>query len=144
MPDRFFCLEQDRKEGQLFPPPAASEVQEEKKPETNKQVKATEPKEQKSGSRPSPRQMVRLVKAVLPSFKVNRFRLYLNTGDVIWNAWLFPIFYRWHFKGHDVAVHFHGPSSLVLDIENSLHRIIGALLHEYLKPNISWKPTSKT
>jgi len=133
-----------RKEGRLFPlEESASTDTAANKPRASE---ASEAKKQGERRRPIPdlKSAIRFGTALLPSFKVNRFRWYLNTGDVIWNAWLFPIFHRWKYEGRDVAVRFHGPSLFVLDIENSLYRIIGALIHEYLKPNSSWKPTSKT
>lgn len=65
---------------------------------------------------------------VLRSFHAKRFRWYLDTGDPIWNAWLFPLFHLWHLRGHDVRIAVVGRSGLLLDIENNGYRLMKAVV----------------
>lgn len=67
---------------------------------------------------------------VLRSFRVKRFRWYVDTGDPIWNAWLFPLFHLWRLRGQDVRVAFDGQSGLVLDINNNCFRLLKAVLFD--------------
>lgn len=78
------------------------------------------------------RKKLELGRSILPSFKINHFHLLLNTNDPIFNAWLYPAFTLWRAKGHDVELRFFGSSKFILDIENAVHRVIGALLYNYL------------
>jgi len=122
-----------KKEAQFFPPKEELEV--DRKTKLVKQVKKAGKKAKQVSWRPSPKQMMKMGQVILPTFHVNRFSFHLNTDHVVWNAWLFPVFHMWRLKGHDVALKFFGRSVLVLDIDNSLHRIAGAFIHAYfIKP----------
>lgn len=109
-----------KREGQLFPP-----VGKEEKPEKKKAKK-------KNKSRMSLEKVVRFAQVLYRSVRVRRFYLRLNMDNAIWNAWLFPAFSIWRSRGYDVAIRFVGSTDMVLDIDNSVHRIAGAFLHSYI------------
>lgn len=129
-----------KKQGELFPDWEVPEIE---SPDTDDQEIEKEGGRNRKNKRSiSIRQALELGRSLLSSFKVNRFRLLLNTEDAIANAWLYPVFTFWRSRGQDVELRFFGRSELVLDIENALHRVFGALFYNYLiKPLKSWIPT---
>ncbi len=121
------------KRGEIFPAFDKDDTKESGSLESQpkKEVKST--KTQRSlKRRMTLEQGLNLSRSLLSSFKVNRFRLFLNTDDAIYNAWLYPVFTYWRSKGHDVELRFFGTSELILDIENALHRVLGVLFYNYL------------
>lgn len=83
-------------------------------------------KKRKSLERGGPSRL-HLFERIVRSFRVKRFRWYLDTGDPIWNAWLFPLFHLWRLRGQDVRVAFNGKSGLVLVLNNNCYRLLKAV-----------------
>ena len=112
--------------GHLFP---SAEIAEDHK------YKKEHQKKERNGRRKSKmdlKDMSVLVKRIWHGLEVKRFFVRLNTDDPLWNAWLFPVFSFWRAKGYDVGIQFMGNSTLVLEMEHSVHRIAGAFIHMYL------------
>ena len=65
---------------------------------------------------------------LLRSFHVERFRWVFDTGDPLWNAWLFPVLHQFRCRGHDVSISFSGRNELELIISNTLYRLLKAVL----------------
>lgn len=77
--------------------------------------------------------------AIIRTFRVRRFHWSWDTGDVLWNAWLFPLFHAARLRGHDVAISFTGRNEFELVLDNNLYRILkAALLHS--SPTNTQKP----
>lgn len=69
------------------------------------------------------------VKALLRSFKVEKFSWHLDTGDYALNGQLYPIFWWYAYKsGHDVGVNFEDDNSLELTVKNSGWRLLLAFI----------------
>lgn len=66
--------------------------------------------------------------AILRTFRVRRFHWSWDTGDVLWNAWLFPLFHAARLRGRDVAISFTGRNEIELVLDNNLYRILTAVL----------------
>lgn len=75
--------------------------------------------------------VLRLSRGVFASFRVRRFRWYLDTGDPLWNAWLFPLFHLWRGRGHDVRISFTRRDGLLLILSNNAFRLLWAVLRAY-------------
>lgn len=69
------------------------------------------------------------MRGVLRSFTIRQCRIMLDTGDVRVNAILFPVFYWLSMTtGKSIAINFYQQNDLVLDIENSIARIVWAFI----------------
>ena len=113
-------------QGQLFPP--VGKVEKQKTKNTARVKKHVDSKKRQLAFK----DIKALAKDLWRGLKVKRFYFRLNTEDACWNAWLFPAFSVWRANGHDVGIQFAGNSTLILDIEHSVHRIAGAFIHMYL------------
>lgn len=69
-----------------------------------------------------------MLRRVVGSFQVRRFRWHMDTGDPVWNAWLFPLFHLWQVRGHDVRITFDGRSRLDVVLVNNLYRLLRAVI----------------
>lgn len=73
----------------------------------------------------------RMVKALLGSFKVERLDVSLDTGDVIWNAWLFPLAETLHHalrvRQSGFRINFTGQNYIDLKVTNCAGRMAWAL-----------------
>lgn len=75
------------------------------------------------------------IRALLRSFRVRRFYLVMDTGDPLWNAWLYPLFHFLRRQGRDVSISFTGRNELELIVSNNLYRLLKAvLLHQPTRP----------
>lgn len=70
----------------------------------------------------------RTVRRVLRSFHVRQLQWHLDTGDPLWNAWLYPLFHYGERRGYDVHICFTGRSVLRLHIRNNAFRLLRAAL----------------
>ena len=124
-----------RGQGQLFPPdfdtPDSQAVSTGTDQRTEKQDDDRKKAARRSRKATSTRTMLRMGRALLRSFRVRRLHLRVDTGNAVYNAWLFPFFAWWNHRGYDVAIRFAGGTDLVLDMSNSVHRIAGALIREF-------------
>lgn len=73
----------------------------------------------------------KMMKALLRSFKVERFDVSLDTGNVIWNAWLFPLAETLHHalrvKHRGLHISFTGDNRIDLKVTNRAGRMAWAL-----------------
>lgn len=69
----------------------------------------------------------RKVLAIIRSFKINKCRVIIDTGDMPVNGMLFPVCY-WVSKasGRKVEVSFTGENVILLEIQNSMARMLSA------------------
>lgn len=96
-----------------------------------KNEKKKENKVDKESRRDKKRKPVpfRKVLAVLKSFKVNRFRIWINTGDMPLNGIMYPLVYWMAYRTKkDIGIVFYGESIVRIDIENNLARIAWAFI----------------
>lgn len=83
--------------------------------------------------KPAPKRLAskwawRVVPAVLRSFQVRRCVLWLDTGDYVRNAWLYPVFGLLQNQRIRVVVNFLGKNDLSVLVQNSLGRMAWAAL----------------
>ena len=94
-----------------------------------KQQKSQSPKKKnKKRSSRSLWEWKRLGTRLLKSFTVKQFRLRLDTDDYILNSYLFPVIHLLNFEARQVSINYLGESSLQLQIENILIRLLRAVL----------------
>lgn len=73
--------------------------------------------------------MLRKLKGVLMSFKVSTCMVSVNTGDMALNGILFPWFYLLRLRtGRDISISFTGDTLVVLQVENSIARMLWAYI----------------
>lgn len=72
---------------------------------------------------------LRKVLAIVQSFKVNRFKIRINTGDMPLNGVMYPLIYWLAFRTRkDIAIVFYGQSVVRINIENNLARMTWAYI----------------
>ena len=64
------------------------------------------------------------------SFRVRQCRVDWDTGDYLWNAWLFPVTRQWS-RGN-VAINFSGRREIVLVVENSAGAVLMAITRSFI------------
>lgn len=67
-------------------------------------------------------------RALLATFRCQRFYLDIDTGDVVRNAWLYPVGTFCQARGWPVAINFEGRQTLIFQLENRLARLLWAWL----------------
>lgn len=72
------------------------------------------------------------IKAILSSFKIREFDLDIDTRDVVWNAYLYPVSAFLVYRGYPVRVNFQNRFHIDLVIENRLGSILKALIISYV------------
>lgn len=91
------------------------------------------PAKQKSRHR---RISFKTIRAIVKTFKVNIFRVNIDTDNVQLNGLLYPAFYAMsRFSGRHMMVNFAGNNEIVIKIENNLARVIRAYISSLLKQN---------
>jgi len=70
----------------------------------------------------------RLVKKIARTFKVRHCRLWIDTGDYLWNAWLFPLGWLMRKPNVGVWINFQGKNEGSLLVENRLGRVLWAVI----------------
>ncbi len=73
------------------------------------------------------------VKRMARTFEVHYCRLSLDTGDYVWNAWLFPVCWFVRSPRYSVWINFIGENELALRVENRLGRILWAFISSQFK-----------
>lgn len=73
--------------------------------------------------------------ALFRTFRVRHFRWSYDSGDVLWNAWLYPVFHALHERGRNIAISFTGRNELELEMDNNMYRILKAVLIRPLTTN---------
>ena len=74
------------------------------------------------------------IKRILSSFKVQEFDLDIDTRDVVWNAYLFPISAFCLSKGYPIRINYMNRFHLDLVIKNRLGSLLVALILSFFKP----------
>jgi len=97
-----------------------------------KRTKPVEKKPPPSKSKKAPKRRIkrlplRLLR-IARSFRVRSFQLDIDTGDVIQNAYLYPLLAAIEHRGPDVHVNYDGRVSVHLWMENRLIRMVRAFL----------------
>jgi hypothetical protein len=90
--------------------------------------KDSEPEKKKRASR-FKRSYINTAMRLIRSFELKRFSLYLDTGNCITNAKLFPVFAFLNYKGADFQVNFKGNNQLHLHLQNRPIRIIKSFIN---------------
>lgn len=69
------------------------------------------------------------LRAIVNSFRVIACKVSLDTGNMQWNAILFPLFYflKWR-SGRDLEINFTGSNEIVLKIRNNIAGVGWALI----------------
>jgi hypothetical protein len=70
--------------------------------------------------------LFRSLRRTLRATEVRHFHWRLDTGDMLWNAQLFPLLHQWRQRGPDVAIDFTGTNALAFQIAHSPARILWA------------------
>ena len=65
---------------------------------------------------------------VFKTLRLKKFDVDIDTGDVIHNAWLIPVFVQFNGRNVNFRVNYQGVVSLVLILENSIFRILVILM----------------
>ena len=76
-----------------------------------------------------PRISFRKMKAIFKSFKINKFRIDMDTGNMPLNGVLYTCF-TWLrvYSGKDISINFIDDNEMILEIENNCARVIWAYL----------------
>ncbi len=69
-----------------------------------------------------------LVKKIARTFKVRHCRLWIDTGDYLWNAWLFPAGWLLQKPNVGVWINFQGKNEGSLLVENRLGRVLWIII----------------
>ena len=72
------------------------------------------------------------LKKILSSFKVREFDLDIDTRDVVWNAYLYPVSVFLLHRGYPIRVNYQNHFHLDLVIENRLGSLLKALIVSYI------------
>lgn len=81
-------------------------------------------KKKKKSTGPWKKKGIRLLR----SFEVKAFRLILDTNNMIYNAYLYPIFYFLSKNNKQLGISYQGESELLLVVKNRPYRILLSLL----------------
>jgi hypothetical protein len=65
---------------------------------------------------------------VFKTLRLKKFDIDIDTGDVIHNAWLIPVFVQFNGENVNFRVNYQGVVSIVLILENSIFRILVILM----------------
>ncbi len=91
-----------------------------RKPDSEKKTEKRKPRKKRNWRRLG----LRLVR----SFQVRQFAIKLDTDDYVLNSYLYPIFHLLNSKSLHLGINYQGESSLQLQIENRLIRLLKAIL----------------
>jgi len=73
--------------------------------------------------------LLRKLKGIIQSFKINKCNISVDTGDMPLNAILYPWFYlvKWR-TGKNVSINFVGENVIILQAKNSIARMLWAYI----------------
>lgn len=69
-----------------------------------------------------------MVKKIVRTFKIRHCQVWLDTGDYLWNAWLFPVAWLFQTPNSGVWINFQGKNEGALLVENRLGRLLWAFI----------------
>ncbi len=72
---------------------------------------------------------ISLVRRLLRSFKVRRFRMEIDTGDPVLNARLYPLFFLLDRQAGDIRLNFVNRNHLLLQLTNRPIRLLNAFIN---------------
>ena len=88
-------------------------------------IKGRKMKQEKSKRKKrNPRKMMRKFLAVMKTFRVPVWRISIDTGDYVYNAWLYPL--NCFIGTEHYQINFHEENYLVLELRNNLARMLYA------------------
>ena len=100
-------------------------------------VKAGTPKKKKKMARKLTRKRIRLVLKIvwqiIKSFKLKQLKLNIDTGDVIRNAYLVPVFAVAYRENIRLSVNYEEQNEFLLHFENSIGRMLFRSVSTYIK-----------
>lgn len=106
------------------------------KPKTGK--KAAVKKSRRKKRTPSISETLDLIRAVAKSFRIRYCFISIDTGSMPLNGVLYPWFYLLgRYTGHTIRINFHGEEIIQLQVQNTLARIVWALIKNKLKTKAS-------
>ncbi|NUO01901.1 MAG: hypothetical protein HUU01_14955 [Saprospiraceae bacterium] len=68
------------------------------------------------------------IKKIAQTFKVRQCQFSFDTGNYLWNAWLFPVFWLWRSPNVSIWINFQGKNEGSLLVENRLGRLLWAMI----------------
>ncbi|MEL6538221.1 MAG: hypothetical protein AAFQ98_22570 [Bacteroidota bacterium] len=82
------------------------------------------------------KQVLQMLANLRDSFQVKQLRIVINTGNPVWNAWMYPLPHLLSMPASRVQVAFHAPSRVVLHVENRVGRMGWAVARVFIfKPS---------
>ena len=87
-----------------------------------------EPAKPSKKKKRSLRYMSRRAWHVLRSFRVRQFSVDLDTGDYIWNAYLYPVFWFLNTRKRHLYINYEGRVTAKIEIRNRLIRMLYAFI----------------
>lgn len=102
-------------------------------PKPEKKPKVQQVKKPAGRKKMSLKQMFRLGRNLLGTFRVRRFHLVWDSDDFIWNARAYPVAQLLNSRGYGrIEINFMGRRELALILENRLGRLIWAALRTFI------------
>lgn len=88
-------------------------------------------KDRKTQKKRSPRKLFQMMRRILKTFEIQVCRLEIDTGDVMWNAYLFPVSALLNRrKNIDINVNYDSRNSLEFLLENRAYRLAWAFIRQ--------------
>jgi hypothetical protein len=105
-----------------------------------KKIKAATPRKRRKKMRKLVRKKMRVIMKivwkVIRSYKLKQLKLNIDTGDVIRNAHLIPVFSIVHQEKVKLAVNYEDKTEFLLHLESSLGRMLYIMTTTYLKHHL--------
>ena len=103
----------------------------EKTPKTVTKPLKREKKASKSSLRFSIHKIRPLFRAFSKAIHIERFRVNWDTGDFMYNAWLYPVFRRWSRRKRQLFINFWGEQELAIILQTRLGLLLMAGLRVF-------------
>jgi hypothetical protein len=103
-------------------------------PSPKAEKKKPEKKKKRSGWKRPRWFTFRLGLRILRTFRVREFRLHLDTGDFVRNAYWWPVFYILSGRKGGLSINFQGENELVLIMSNRLWDVAWVFLTGFISP----------
>jgi hypothetical protein len=104
-------------------------------PTGKKEKKKSKPKPKRKRKKRSGKGSLKIMLSVLRSFKVKKFSLDIDTSDMIWNAYLYPVFFFLNSEKAHLNINYTGQVGILIHLENRLSRIIWVFIKHKLFTN---------
>ncbi|MCB2219710.1 MAG: hypothetical protein KQI35_04880 [Bacteroidetes bacterium] len=84
------------------------------------------------------RMFLKIVWKVVTSFKLKKFFLNIDTGNVVTNAYLFPVFSVLGGKKYELSVNYVSKNELIIHYENNLLTIFTHIIFTFIKHKLKY------